>query len=143
MFVYTVYPTPGVKRKQPARRVGPVSRVKATTPIESDGGIRYDNATPPGQAFELSGIVRDQNRTPGKAGEFGSFQIAREQSDREPPIGEFHMRNILPVLLAWRQPKTVTASDFIVKQHDMLRAVQAGRNRGSYINRKRTYAGKK
>lgn len=133
MFLYTVSPISPISRtprKQPARRVQPVSRVKAAGLVERGQTSRHDIVTPPQQAYELQEATHHQGRATDQVNEIGGGSIAGKQEGRERPIGELDIQNMLPLLLMWRHPKTVISGDYIEKHQDRLHAAWDRHNRG-------------
>jgi len=130
MFLYTVYPISRTPRKQPARRVQPISRIKAAGLVKRGQTSQHDIVTPPQQAYELQEVTHHQGRVTDQVNEIGGYSIAGKQEGRERPIGELYIQNMLPLLLMWRRPKTVISGDYIEKHQDRLHAAWDRHNRG-------------
>lgn len=129
MFVYTVYPMPGAARKKPARRVESATKTKAASRADRGRFIQYGAAGLLQQANEIQEITLVQSGIPHALSESERIDIARKRADWEHAMGESYAQK-MPMLLAWRRPRSVVPTNFIDKYHGHLRAVRAKNDRG-------------
>lgn len=121
MFVYTVYPLSGARKSKNARRVEPVSRVSPVHPVVRTDAMQ-DNAfyIPEIKSPKNTGDNRDQSDNGYVIND--TAYTGHNQNNEEWREDALFVQSLLPVLLAWRYPKSAVSTDYIQKHCEQLYA---------------------
>lgn len=136
MFVYTVYPRTPSTGKKASRRVELVSRVRSVQPVEPIRTVQYDDTVPQRVQGPYEAI-NAQYGADAEAGTAYGYPNDSKRNIRERPVSESYMEDmfpgILPLLVAWRHPRTSAGSGFIQERLECLHAIRSKRGRHNRI----------